>query len=146
MSSATEKVTGSIPRFGFRDRMAKARESAGLSQAAIAAIIGISRATVINYEKGHHRPLRPIQAAWVEVTGVDAHWLATGCECQTPETCVQIADEVEVLPRLDSNQQPVDYQPSRWSVTRNPWGRSASVTTDATARVIFLLPSQHHPS
>ena len=50
------------------------------------------------------------------------------------------------LPRLDSNQQPVDYQPSRWSVTRNPWGRSASVTTDATARVIFLLPSQHHPS
>jgi transcriptional regulator with XRE-family HTH domain len=141
MSSATEKVTGSIPRFGFRDRMAKARESAGLSQAAIAAIIGISRATVINYEKGHHRPLRPIQAAWVEVTGVDAHWLATGCECQTPETCVQIADEVEGLPRLDSNQQPVDYQPSRWSVTVNPWASPPGGTVATVARLI-PLPSQ----
>lgn len=60
------------------DRLRKAREDAGLSQAQLAVAIGISRNTVSNAELGDRTPLQITLRAWAEATGVPLQWLVTG--------------------------------------------------------------------
>lgn len=60
------------------DRLRKAREDAGMSQAQLAVAIGISRNTVSNAELGDRTPLTVTLRAWAEVTGVPVQWLQTG--------------------------------------------------------------------
>ena len=82
--------TGPIPQWTLADGLRKSREAAGYSQGALAAHIGISRASISNYENGIHTPNRPTLLAWAMACGVSLEWL----------------DE---LPRLDSNQEPSGY-------------------------------------
>jgi transcriptional regulator with XRE-family HTH domain len=69
-----------VPRFTLGHRLALARESAGMDQATIAEIIGTSRATVSNYERGVSKPGKLIVNAWAVSTGVPVEWLKTGVE------------------------------------------------------------------
>lgn len=63
--------------FTATDRLRKAREAAGLSQAELADKIGVSRSTVSRVESGGL--VRPIVwNAWAGVTGVPLDWLRTG--------------------------------------------------------------------
>lgn len=66
------------------DRLRKAREDAGLSQAELADRIGISRNTVGNAELGDRTPLLVTLRAWAEVTAVPIEWLQTGHITPTP--------------------------------------------------------------
>jgi transcriptional regulator with XRE-family HTH domain len=68
--------SGFIPTWTLGDRLRKAREHAGLMQAELAAKIGISRASIINYETGRHIPSRPVLLSWALSCGVDLGWLA----------------------------------------------------------------------
>lgn len=60
------------------DRLRKAREDAGLSQAELALSIGVSRNTVGNAEIGDRTPLEITLRAWADATGVPLEWLKSG--------------------------------------------------------------------
>lgn len=67
--------TGEAPVWTLADRLRKAREHARLTQQELADQIGISRASVVNYETGRHSPSRPVMLSWSLATGVDLGWL-----------------------------------------------------------------------
>jgi len=60
--------------FTIGDRLSKAREHAGLSQAQMAEALGIGRRSVVRYESGKIPP-RPAVIAWSSITGVPLWWL-----------------------------------------------------------------------
>jgi len=70
--------TGHIPVFTKADRIRKARDFAGLSQAELAQRLGVARSSITNYEKGHHTPLPTIMRQLALATGVRLHWIETG--------------------------------------------------------------------
>jgi transcriptional regulator with XRE-family HTH domain len=80
MTSLTVTPTGTRrPTFEqLASRLAWARESAGITQAELAAQLGISRRTVSNYETGAQRPKLNRLVLWANTCDVDASWLAGG--------------------------------------------------------------------
>lgn len=100
----TLTVAGRVPEWTLGDRLRKAREAAGLSQTELADLAGISRRSISKYESDDARPKRPQLIAWAMATGVPLSWLQDG-DAPHPTT----PDEGQVLPRLDSNQQPSGY-------------------------------------
>ena len=69
-------VPGTVPEWTLADRLRKAREHAGLKQTELAALTGISRASIVNYESGRSVPSRPVMLSWAFTCGVDLAWLA----------------------------------------------------------------------
>jgi len=59
-------------------RIRRARKSAGLSQADLAAHVDVSQPTVANWELGAHDPRRGVLEKVAEALGVSAHWLSYG--------------------------------------------------------------------
>lgn len=76
MTSAYE--TGKIPEILVRHRLRIAREAAGLEQAELANLIGISRTSVSNAESGKSAPRKITLNAWALATGVPVSWLQNG--------------------------------------------------------------------
>lgn len=62
----------------FADRLHIARRARHISQRFVAEEIGVSRATVSNWESGTSLPDVVEAAALAELLGVDLQWLATG--------------------------------------------------------------------
>lgn len=94
------------PQFDIHDRLRKAREVAGYDQGPLAAIIGISRATVVNYETGNTSAtrLKPyVVQRWAEVTGVSYEWISDGVLDLTPPP-----QEAQAERRRRRNAQPSD--------------------------------------
>ena len=73
-------ASGHVPEWTVQDRLRKARESAGLEQAELAARIGVARTTIGNYERGITPPKRPLLLSWALATGVPSDWLESGKE------------------------------------------------------------------
>lgn len=82
LREAQTTEAGMVPRWSVADRLRKAREVAGLDQAELARLAGISRATVSNAERGAGVPQRATLRAWALVTGVNADWLTEGWEAE----------------------------------------------------------------
>ena len=57
------------------DRLRKARQSASLTQDALAGTLGLSRSTVNRYETGRAHPGRAVLIAWAQATAVDMDFL-----------------------------------------------------------------------
>jgi transcriptional regulator with XRE-family HTH domain len=70
-----ETSQGVIPTWTVPDKIRKAREHAGLSQQELADRLSVTRTSVINWERGHTRPLRLILRLLAQETGVDEQWL-----------------------------------------------------------------------
>ncbi|QAY16085.1 helix-turn-helix DNA-binding domain protein [Arthrobacter phage Elesar] len=66
------------PQFQLKDRLRLAREQRRLEQTDMAAELGMSRATVSNYERGVTRPGKLALNAWASVCDVDVQWLSKG--------------------------------------------------------------------
>ena len=73
-----------IPEWTLGDRLRKAREDAGMSQAELALAVGVSRNTIGNAEVGATVPLTVTLRAWAEATKVPADWLLYGQVSPTP--------------------------------------------------------------
>ena len=103
------------PTWTVGDRLRKARENIGLDQAHFAGRSGISRNTINNYEKGHTAPNPIYLERWADVCGVDLDWIVQG--------------EDEVLPRLDSNQQPIGlwFELARSSRADHVWPNASAM-------------------
>lgn len=68
------------------DRLAKARKAVANDQESFAAMVGISKGTVSNYENDTTERVKPLVIRqWALATGYDAAWLMTG-ESGTTET------------------------------------------------------------
>lgn len=116
MSTATASVaamanSGFVPEWTIGDRLRKARESTGATQAEFAERLGVARNTINNYELGKTKPRRPLMLVWSMESGVSLSWILTGNpnwpnNDETPDP--EGPGVPEKLPRLDSNQQPSD--------------------------------------
>lgn len=69
-----------IPPITLPTRLRMAREWRELDQQDVADEMGISRATVSNYETGKTKPGKMALNAWAVATRVDVEWLKTGNE------------------------------------------------------------------
>lgn len=67
-----------IPAWTMGDRLRKAREEAGYDQRRFADLIGVSRQTITNAEKGHKTVRKITLNAWAMATGVPVEWLVSG--------------------------------------------------------------------
>ena len=78
MSNVAETSEGPrIPTWTLGERMAKARESAGFTQAEMGALFGVASVTVSSWETMTRQPKRLLAtlARWAELTNVDYAWL-----------------------------------------------------------------------
>jgi len=111
----TTALRGATPIFTLSDRLRKAREYSGLAQHELAALMGVSRNTVSNAERGSHSVNKPVLIAWAYFTGTDLGWLTNdGQELVTcaprdsnPEPSGSALDCAECASR-DSNPEPTD--------------------------------------
>ena len=69
-------VDGVAPTWTLGDHLRKARETRGLSQSELAALIDVSRRSISTYESDEAVPRRPQLIAWAMATGVSLDWLA----------------------------------------------------------------------
>lgn len=82
--------TAVVPVWTLTDRLRKAREQAGLTQCALADLVGVTVATISRAERGEgitHRTL----LQWATVTGVDLAWINAGSKCACT-TCTPVQD------------------------------------------------------
>jgi len=70
--------TTRVPQWTLGDRLKKAREHAGYTQAELAAVTGIGRSTMVTYETDRAVPKRPILLSWHMATGVPLEWIISG--------------------------------------------------------------------
>jgi transcriptional regulator with XRE-family HTH domain len=70
-------ATAMVPELTLGERLAIARNRAGMSQQAIAEVLGVSRPLVSQWEKDHAPGPRLTHIRhWAEATGFDYGWLA----------------------------------------------------------------------
>jgi transcriptional regulator with XRE-family HTH domain len=105
-----------IPPSTLRNRLRDAREFRDLDQIDIARELGISRATVSNYERGISTPGKLVINAWAVATNVDVHWLRWGTD---PQPSDYKAMGVRSIARLSD-------RPHRRNDTRGPGSRAAA--------------------
>lgn len=96
MSDALHHQPPAIPFLDMPKRMAIARESAGLQQKELAAILGKHPRTIINYENGHTEPRPKLLEDWARITNVPADWLMLGI---TPEARCPHCDQATPQPQ-----------------------------------------------
>lgn len=70
--------TRKVPPITLAVRLRLAREWRDLDQQQIADELGISRATISNYERGISAPGKLAMNAWAVICNVDVEWLKTG--------------------------------------------------------------------
>jgi transcriptional regulator with XRE-family HTH domain len=104
-----------VPPITLTTRLRLAREWRELEQQEIADELGISRATVSNYETGKTSPGKLQINAWAVVCDVDVEWLKTGTE--------QVNNTPDGAP--SRNVGPAGIGPATFTVE---YGRFATVT------------------
>lgn len=69
-----------LPDWDQADRLQRARRTANLTRAEMAAHLGCSERTIRNYESGATRPNRATLMAWANLTDVPLWWLVDAPE------------------------------------------------------------------
>ena len=115
LTNASDSMGGRrlVPQFTIGDRLKKAREVSGYTQAQFGNVIGLTRGVIANLETETTPVKKPIVVAWAFATGVDIDWLLTGEDKNPTEPD---GPDGGLLPDLDSNQEPADSL-TRISVT-----------------------------
>ncbi len=102
--AAYRNQTPTVPEWTLADRLAKARQSVGLSQREFGKLTSLSTRQIQFAETGTaQRSQDVIITVYAFKTGVDYNWLKTGAKPTGPN-----GDGGESLLGLDSNQEPID--------------------------------------
>ena len=98
-----------IPEWTLADRLRKARQSVGMSQREFAEVLEVTASAYSQWEAGNNGPRDLVATARrIELlTRIPAAWIL-GVDDKNPRP--DVPDGGQVLPRLDSNQQPFGYQ------------------------------------
>lgn len=103
-----------VPEWTVGDRLRAAREKkAQLDQGPFAELIGVSRGTVSNYERGsvdHYKPI--VLRAWAMATGVPVEWLETGISAGPPSPPPG-KGQSEQLKRLTEQKRSRTHRPTQ---------------------------------
>ena len=95
-----------IPTWSVQDRVIKAREIAGFSQAELARELGTSLSTVRRIEKGEKPANRMELLGWAVACGVDPEWIINGGDSGADTAPVHLQELSELVPgpnaRLDN--------------------------------------------
>ena len=95
--------SGNEPEILVRHRLRIAREFAGLEQDELAKLIGVSRNTVSNAEKGRVEARQITKNAWALACGVPVSWIENGPQADGPDGGGES--------RLgESNPRPIHYE------------------------------------
>lgn len=79
------------PTWTLGDRLRKARMVAGIGSEQMAAIVGVSRGTISNYENDHSDiPARALMK-WSAETGVPVEWLMGSDDPEIKSRCFSLA-------------------------------------------------------
>ena len=107
---STQPLHSRVPVFQLKDRLRLAREQKHLEQADIAAELGVSRATVSNYERGVTVPGKLVLNAWAVICDVDVEWLKTGEAQQGHYPSDPNGGLHAPKSKAVSNSRPLDYK------------------------------------
>lgn len=112
--------TTHTPTWTLGNRLAKARDDAGLTTYQLADLLGVSRTTVTNWENdtGKLPPKRYAIEAWARACNVEVCWLETGLsedQMAEVERLGAHPGEVVVVPNELHAQVGHRAQRSRWS-------------------------------
>lgn len=99
--------TGLIPWPKLNQRLRLAREETALDTKVFAEEIGVSRQTVLAYERGAYKPRPVVLKMWAMRTGVDLHWLETG---EAPSPGGGEGAGVAESRLSESNRRPIHYR------------------------------------
>lgn len=99
-----------VPVWSVGDRMAKAREVAGLSQEAMAELFDVSRAAIGKWERDEAQPrdFLAVITRWSEITKVPAGWLLWGGQPNGAENVSYLTLSAQVSPSSDRYLTPSD--------------------------------------
>jgi repressor LexA len=86
---------------GVSDRIRQARKNKGLSQAELAAVVGVSQSAIGNYESGVSYPKEPIIFNLLRELGVDANFLYQD-EMREASANAKIASTAWAIPLVDA--------------------------------------------
>jgi transcriptional regulator with XRE-family HTH domain len=77
---STDAILGKVPEITIAERLYTARTIAGYDKQELAALIGVSDATVLNYEKRDYTRKRRDKTLrdWADACDVNRSWLITG--------------------------------------------------------------------
>lgn len=78
MSQLQTPIHTFVPEFTLGDRLRRAREACGMTQAELAGTIGISQRSISNYEADVTVPNLLVIRTWASTTQVNLPWLAYG--------------------------------------------------------------------
>lgn len=92
------------PTWTLTDRLRKSRLLAGLEQAEIAELVGVSRNSVSNYENGKTELTATTFVRWAHATGVTLDWLAEGVNDKTPA-------EAGAVSTVSTSVRPEGFEP-----------------------------------
>ncbi len=147
MSRKIELQTGG----SIGERIRHARKSAGLSQADLAARIGVSQPAIATWESGVHDPRRVVMAKLADALSISHEWLTAGARStaeadpqaaaaylrralrHVPVISVDAAAKFAVEPNADPHQMAEDYI----SVTANASLLFALFVDDAAVDLAF---------
>lgn len=90
-----------IPEITLPWRLRIARAETELDQEPFAKRIGISKRSVVNYEKGHKTPNRPVLLSWALATGVPVEWLMYGTDTGPDDPSEQVIRSSTWSPRTN---------------------------------------------
>lgn len=96
-----------MPEMEFCDRLSRSMRLVKIKTGDVADYLSIDPATVSRWLSGRTRPNKATMIVLADMTGVELEWLETG---QAPGDS---PTPVDLLPRLDSNQQPSGYRSKR---------------------------------
>jgi transcriptional regulator with XRE-family HTH domain len=88
----------------FFSRLKQEREKLRLSQSALAALVGVGKTTVINWEKGASAP-NAVQLAALAAARADILYIVTGVHANTQNLLDQVRTASEAASRLGGTHQ-----------------------------------------
>ena len=88
----------------FFSRLKQEREKLRLSQSALAALVGVGKTTVINWEKGASAP-NAVQLAALAAARADILYIVTGVHANTQNLLDQVRTASEASSRLGGTHQ-----------------------------------------
>ena len=108
------------PSVSIGERLRKVREDMKLNQSDFAAIIGASRQTQSNYEKGERMP-DALYLAAIAAAGADVNYILTGNKAETQQRLDKLKQATELADALPvSDELKLEYQELFYTLLNDP--------------------------
>lgn len=98
-----------VKPISLASRLKVARVGAGLDQRELAKMVGVSRGSISNWERGEAQPSLGNAVAVAQATGVTLEWLAEGVGVNEKTPTANSGEGLDPCAPPDLNREPIDY-------------------------------------